>query len=534
MPDPYTESMTGYRVLVLGGTGLFGGLLVKRLRLMSGLALQVAARRGGDVRLDLQAGDFAARLAALAPQAVVHCAGPFQGQDYRVAEACIAAGAHYIDLADGRDFVAGIARLDAAARSAGLLVVSGASSVPALSGAVADALAAGLSSVEQIDIGISPGNRTPRGLSTVQAILGYCGEPLPNGALGWVGHRTRRYAAPVGERLLSPCDVPDLALLPPRYPGRPSVRFGAGLELRLLHRGMNAMAALRQLGWVRNWARHAPLLLRAAELLQGLGSDAGAMHLRLRGRDAAGRRIERDWELLASGGDGPYVPTLAAAALLRRLSQGWQPPAGARPCLGLLSVDDILREAVGLQIRAGSRPSLYPRLMGEAEFTRLPAAVQRFHQLQGEWRLQGDVRTEAPAGGLARLAARLLRSPAATTQGALEFSLDADTDREVWTRGFPDRVMASTLSEEDGELVEQLGPTRLRIALEAHEGRLRMRLLGLRAFGLPCPRWLLPTVIAEEYGDGNRFHFEVSAALPLIGRVAAYRGHLDLPEEAPR
>jgi len=37
---------------------------------------------------------------------VIHCAGPFQSQDYRVALAAMAAGAHYLDLADGRQFVA--------------------------------------------------------------------------------------------------------------------------------------------------------------------------------------------------------------------------------------------------------------------------------------------------------------------------------------------------------------------------------------------------------------------------------------------
>ena len=524
--------MKDYQVLVLGGTGLFGALLVRRLRLMPGLAVQVAARSGGDVRLDLQASDFTQRLAALAPQAVVHCAGPFQGQDYHVAEACLAAGAHCIDLADGREFVAGISRLDAAARAAGRLVVSGASSVPALSGAVADALAAGLPSVEAIDIGISPGNRTERGLSTVQAILGYCGRPLPNGECGWVGSWRQRYAEPVGERLLSPCDVPDLALLPDRYPGRPRLRFGAGLELRLLHRGMNAMAVLRRAGLVRNWARLARPLKLASDALRAFGSDAGAMHVRLRGRSASGRLVERDWELLATGGDGPYVPTLAAAALLRRLAGGWQPPAGARPCLGLLSVDEILREAEGLQIQAAERPSLYCRVMKEAEFARLPAAVRRFHELRGEWQLQGQVQTEAPAGRLARLAARLLRSPAAASQGPLSFRLQASPEAEHWTRGFPDREMRSTLRADRGELVERLGPTRLRFALEADQRRLRMRLLGLHALGLPCPRALLPRVIAEEHGDGDRIYFEVSASLPLIGRVAAYRGYLDLPNEA--
>ena len=68
-------------------------------------------------------------------------------------------------------------------------------------------------------IGISPGNRTDRGRSTVQAILGYCGKPLPGGAIGWRGTRSWRYPAPVGRRLLSACDVPDLVLLGPRFAG---------------------------------------------------------------------------------------------------------------------------------------------------------------------------------------------------------------------------------------------------------------------------------------------------------------------------
>lgn len=519
-----------YRVVVLGGTGLFGSRLVDRLRKMPGLQLQVAARAGGDVQLDLQAEEFAQQLAALKPQTVVHCAGPFQGQDYRVAQACIKAGAHYVDLADGREFVAGIDALDDAARQRGLMVCSGASSVPALSTAAADALAEGLASVEAIDIGISPGNRTPRGLSTVRAILGYAGRPLPGGEIGWVGARRQRYAAPVGERLLSPCDVPDLDLLPLRYPGRPKVRFGAGLELRWLHRGMNLLAALRRLGLASDWTAHATGLKRIADRLIGLGSDAGAMHVELRGRDAAGRHQQREWQLLALAGDGPYVPTLAAAALLRRLANGWQPPPGARPCIGLLTAEEILREAQGLQIRAGVRPSLYRQLLGDADYASLPAAVQRFHELRGDCQLTGEVQTEAPAGWLARLAASLLRSPQASTSGTIAFRLQAESQRERWTRSFPgQRSMVSTMRADGELLVEQLGPTQLRFRLEAGDGCLRMRLLGMRLFGLPCPRVLMPRVVAEERGDDERLCFEVSAALPLIGRVAAYRGHLLLP-----
>jgi hypothetical protein len=223
--------MHPHRVLVIGGYGFFGRRLVERLARQPGLHVIVAGRSAAQgqtlvqtlrrsavselscATLDIHTPELERALQALAPDVVVHTCGPFQGQQYHVAEACIAAGAHYIDLADGREFVAGIGCLQKQALAAGLAVISGASSVPALSSTVADHLAQGFTRVETIDIGISPGNRTDRGLSTIQAILSYCGKPLPvNGpapAFGWIGSRRHVYPAPVGRRLLSPCDVPD-------------------------------------------------------------------------------------------------------------------------------------------------------------------------------------------------------------------------------------------------------------------------------------------------------------------------------------
>jgi hypothetical protein len=62
--------------------------------------------------------------------------------------------------------------------------------------------------------------------------------------------------------------------------------------------------------------------------------------------------------------------------------------------------------------------------------------------------------------------------------------------------------------------------------LSAAGGTLEMRLRSLHFLGIPCPRWLLPRVVAEETGAGDRLHFRVEASLPLIGIVAGYRGHL--------
>ena len=96
-----------------------------------------------------------AALMARRPDVVVNTIGPFQTADYRVAEACIEAGIHYIDLSDSHQFVAGIAQLDDAARAKGVAVITGASTVPALSGAVVAEAGLGTTSAR---LGITPGH----------------------------------------------------------------------------------------------------------------------------------------------------------------------------------------------------------------------------------------------------------------------------------------------------------------------------------------------------------------------------------------
>lgn len=178
-----------------------------------------------------------------------------------------------------------------------------------------------------------------------------------------------------------------------------------------------------------------------------------------------------------------------------------------------------------------SRQSIYEQALG-TDYLRLPAAVQRFHTLKGHTVLRGWVETGAPESVLARCLALCLGSPRSTSAGPLRFELITGPDKETWTRHFPTRTMSSQMTLAAGHLVERLGAAQLTFRLTANENGLSMKLLTLRFFGVSCPHWLMPQVVAEETGAGDRLQFHVKAALPFVGTVAWYRGHLEVsPEE---
>jgi short subunit dehydrogenase-like uncharacterized protein len=218
------------RVLILGGYGNFGSYIARSLAPDPSIQLLIAGRSRQratafaasiDARapveadaVDIEAG-LERRLRELAPDMVIHTVGPFQGQSYGVAEACIRNGIHYVDLADGRAFVAGIGVLDQAAKAADVLVVSGASSVPCLTAAIVDDALPRFRTVEEIDYGISAAQQTNRGLATASAVLSYIGRPfttLRDGrsetVYGWQDLHAEHYPE-LGLRLFGNCDIPD-------------------------------------------------------------------------------------------------------------------------------------------------------------------------------------------------------------------------------------------------------------------------------------------------------------------------------------
>jgi hypothetical protein len=283
----------------------------------------------------------------LQPRLVVHTSGPFQEQPYHVARAAIAVGAHYLDLADARAFVAGITCLDAAARERGVVVAAGASTLPAVSSAVLAYLQPDFARLDSVAISIAPGQRTPRGVATMESILSYCGRAFQewrgggwHRVHGWQGLRRLR-RPDLGARWAARCDVPDLELLPAWYPTLAAVRFEAALELSAAQFGLWTLAWLVRARLLRRPEACAATALRLARLLDRFGSDVGGMHVGVTGRGHDGEPLRRDWDLRAGSGHGPEIPCIPAIVIARKLARGEPLAPGARPCRGLMTLAEF-------------------------------------------------------------------------------------------------------------------------------------------------------------------------------------------------
>ena len=389
------------KILILGGYGTFGGRLVRLLADEDRLTLVVAGRskqRAADFctgiasKAVLLAHEFdrdsnvEVQLKEIAPDIVVDASGPFQfygAEPYRVVRAALALKIHYLDLADGSDFVSGITQFDRQARACGVFILSGASSFPVLTAAVVRQLSHGFAKINAISGGIAPSPYAGVGLNVIRAIASYAGKPVtlirngkPDSSYALID--TRRFTIappgrlPLRSTLFSLVDVPDLQVLPKLWPNLRSIWMGAGPVPEILHRALNAFAWLVRFKALPSLSPLAPLMHWATNIVRW-GAHRGGMYVSIEGARGDGATIERSWHLVAEGDDGPFIPSMAAEAIIRHCLDGRPPQSGARPATNELEVGDYEALFARRNIFTGCRDAspetaalpLYRRLLGE-------------------------------------------------------------------------------------------------------------------------------------------------------------------------
>lgn len=554
------------RILILGGYGSFGARLIELLGNDRRLEIFVAGRSlqkaqafcdrlpKGAIKHALfldRDGELVNQLSAIKPEVLVDTSGPFQlyGPDpYRVVRACLKLGIHYLDLADGSDFVKGISQFDDEAKAQNICVLSGVSTCPVLTAAAVRRLSKDMRRVTAIKAGIAPSPYAGVGLNVIRAIAEYSGKPVE---LIRNGHRERGFAlaeslrytiappgcTPLGNIRFSLVDVPDIKILPETWTELDSIWFGAGTVPELLHRMLNGLAWLVRLRLLPSLSPFAALFHRVINILRW-GEHRGGMFVAVEGIDAGGTPIERSWHLVAEGNDGPFIPSMAVTAIVQRMLAGKMPALGARPATHELELEDYEALFKERAIHTGERSRtvanrklpLYQRVLGGA-WEALPEPIRTMHQPKASrWSAEGIATVERGSSLLSRIMGLLFSFPDAGRSIPVKVVFEVTPSGEIWRRTFSGKSFRSFQWEgagcNDKLLCERFGVFSFGLALVLEDDKLHLVVQRWSFLGIPLPRSFVPTGRTYEHVENGRFHFHVEIAHPLTGLIVRYQGWL--------
>ena len=177
------------RVLIAGGSGVFGRLLGREILATTNVKLILAGRDGAALARACRSLEDSGRTEALALDladpasfsrsaagcfAVICAAGPFHALDSGLPRLAAAAGAHWLDIGDDRTWVVSLLEdegLHAAARRAGTAVMPGVSTVPGLSGVLARWCRARAPRATRARVVLWIGNRNAKGAAAIASAL---------------------------------------------------------------------------------------------------------------------------------------------------------------------------------------------------------------------------------------------------------------------------------------------------------------------------------------------------------------------------
>lgn len=461
---------------------------------------------------------------------------------YAVVQACIEAGVNYFDFSDASDFVFGISAFDSQAKAVGVTVLSGVSSFPVLTAAVLREMGKTMT-VKPVTGGIAPSPYAGIGLNVMRAVVGYAGGPvtLKRGgkdvtAFGLTESLRYTVATPGHVPLrnihYSLVEVPDLQVIPRDMPEIDDIWMGAGPVPEFLHRILNGLAKFRTVLKLPSFSRFSPLFYRILNLMK-FGEHRGGMFVEAVG-ERDGQSVTQSWHLLAEGDDGPYIPSMAVEAILRKWLNGERPDTGARPATRALELDDYYALFEGRTIYAGLREDdealpLYRQILGDA-FDRLDASVQTLHDTHENQSWTGQAQCIGASNPFAAIVGRFIGFPSQSETCPVSVSFARQNGVETWTRDFGGKIFSSVQYKGEGKntrlLMERFGPISAALAVVVEHGRLQLVPRRWFFLGLPLPKWGLPKADNYEYEADGKFNFDVTIAAPLIGRIASYKGWL--------
>jgi hypothetical protein len=347
-------------VLVVGATGEMGRRVCRLLQRSAPSLRVTGANRSGRAHPDLPMRRVDVRdERTLGPALegvalVVNAVGPYLYDPGPLLRACVAARAHYVDLAEDLGWLAALSEAAgrAGAAAAGVAVIPGCSTVPGMVALLASRWAA-REEVGSVSALLSMGTANPPSRGLVAGLLTPLGRPAPDGER-WFTRLVRARISDGRELSFGAWPAP----FPPEGmrlgARRVPIRFYAGFDRRFVTAGLRLAAPLvarLPLRWIPTLSGVAMPFVRAATLV---GTPLGV--LLVRAEDRSGRELDRvEVHAAANGLDVPAAPVVWVA---QRLAKGGIEGSGVRGLEEVVAPPDALawlRDA-GYEVRDGGGP----------------------------------------------------------------------------------------------------------------------------------------------------------------------------------
>ena len=547
-------------VLIIGGYGTFGYGIADLLSDEDDLTITLAGRNLGKaqaacrslsgeatfnaLKLDRN-GDLAAEIES-PPDIIIDASGPFQnygdGKRDNVIEYALANGCHYLDICDDLDFVDHIRGFDARARDKGITLLSGLSTYPVLTAAAARELSKEMDGITDILAGIAPSPKAVMGRNVIAAVAAYAGKKkvgvLRGGEFTNIHGLTETHREticvpgqkPLPNILFCVVEGPDPQELPRHFNGLQNIWMSAGPRPEFLHRSLIGLAWLVRLKLLPNIAWLTGLFYKTQSLVS-LGEHRGGMFIR-----ASNETESRSWHLIAEEDDGPRIPAIPSAIMVRKWLRGEPVPTGARTAVTDINLSDFDTEFSKLKIVHGIHDdnrkdrNLYEDILGET-YNKMSEPLQNLHRIGAGKTFEGRCKVTRGKNPLSHIVATVLRFPKASPDIPLKVVLTKDCGKEIWERFFDGRRMVSTQEAGCGKqsrlVVERFGPIAVHLAILVQDGRQILKTTGWSIFGIPLPKFLVPRGDIFEHDADDRFNFHVDLVAPIFGRLVKYEGWLD-------
>jgi short subunit dehydrogenase-like uncharacterized protein len=336
-------------VLIYGANGYTGALIARTAvarghrPVLAGRNASAVAALANELGLEHRAfalDDPAALDAGLAGAGVVlHCAGPFAHTYRPMADACLRAGAHYLDVTGEISVFEGLARRGGAARERGVMLMPGVGFDVVPSDCLAAHLKRRLPTATRLALAIQPLGRVSRGTATTMAEnLHKGGAVRRDGRIVPVPACWRTRAIDVGRGPVVAMTIPWGDVSTAWYTtgiGNIEVYMAAPWRVRMLARLTRPLGWLMGSGVVQRWLKRR---------IQA-GPPGPSDEQRARGRSLLWGEVRDDRGARAvarlEGPEGYTLTALTAVAVVEAVQAGAARPGFQTPG-GLLGADFVL------------------------------------------------------------------------------------------------------------------------------------------------------------------------------------------------